>query len=111
MCDINGNHEACTCDTTTSEHHGHSHEHQHVDDHAATPAVSASYGVAGMTCSHCVSSVTEELSRLDGVKDVNVDLVAGGISRVTVASDTTLDRNQVTAAIDEAGYELADLPR
>jgi copper chaperone CopZ len=70
-----------------------------------------SYGITGMTCSHCVSSVTEELGRLDGVNRVDVELVAGGVSRVTVASVATLDSERVAAAIDEAGYDLVDLPR
>ncbi|GAA1799297.1 hypothetical protein [Agromyces neolithicus] len=47
----------------------------------------------------------------DGVQQVNVDLVAGGVSRVTVASATALEHTAVVAAIDEAGYRLADLPR
>ena len=111
MCDNNGNHgdSTCTCDSNTSSQ-GHTHEHSH--DHAATgTAVSTELGVGGMTCSHCVSSVSQELSQLAGVKDVNVDLVAGGVSRVTVGSDSALDPEQVAAAIDEAGYELVDLTR
>lgn len=71
------------------------------------------YSVTGMTCSHCVASVTEELSALDGVTDVVVDLAAGGTSAVTVTSDAPLDTAQVAAAVDEAGYALAgprDLP-
>lgn len=71
------------------------------------------YLVNGMTCGHCVGSVTEELTALDGVNAVNVDLVAGGTSTVTVESTTPLDAKAVAAAIDEAGYALAgprDLP-
>lgn len=64
--------------------------------------------VSGMTCGHCVSSVTEELSALDGVHSVDVDLVAGGTSTVTVTSDAPLDDVAVRQAVDEAGYELAD---
>ena len=64
------------------------------------------YEVTGMTCGHCVSSVTEEVSRLDGVTNVDVQLVTGGASRVTVSSTDVLDRETVAAAIDEAGYEL-----
>ncbi|KQY96321.1 hypothetical protein ASD19_10325 [Microbacterium sp. Root53] len=60
-----------------------------------------------MTCSHCVSSVTEELSALPGVQRVSVDLVAGGVSTVTVDSDAPLDADAVAAAVDEAGYTLA----
>jgi len=62
--------------------------------------------VAGMTCGHCVSAVTEELTQLPGVTDVVVDLVAGGTSPVTVTSEQPLDDAAVAAAVDEAGYEL-----
>lgn len=66
------------------------------------------YAVAGMTCGHCVSAVTEELTQLPGVQDVSVDLVADGTSRVRVVSETSLDDMQVRAAVDEAGYQLVD---
>ncbi len=62
--------------------------------------------VAGMTCGHCVSAVTEELTALPGVSDVSIDLVAGGTSPVTVTSEQPLDDAAVAAAVDEAGYEL-----
>jgi copper chaperone CopZ len=62
--------------------------------------------VAGMTCGHCVSAVTEELTQLPGVTDVTIDLVAGGSSPVTVTSEQPLDDAAVAAAVDEAGYEL-----
>jgi len=44
------------------------------------------YAVSGMTCGHCAAAVTSELKSLDGVTAVHVDLVAGGTSTVTVAS-------------------------
>lgn len=62
------------------------------------------YTVIGMTCGHCVSAVTAELSKLPGVSDVHVDLESGA---ATVTSATPLDQADVAAAIDEAGYELA----
>lgn len=65
------------------------------------------YAVNGMTCAHCVSAVTEELTGLPGVTGVTVDLVAGGTSAVAVASDAPLDEATVAAAVDEAGYELS----
>ncbi|GIE79000.1 heavy metal transport/detoxification protein [Actinoplanes philippinensis] len=68
-------------------------------------AVTSTFTVKGMTCSHCVQSVTQELSALPGVTAVEVDLASGG---VTVASDQALDDEAVRAAVDEAGYELAD---
>lgn len=66
------------------------------------------FPVTGMTCGHCVSAVSSELKEIPGVTDVNVELVAGGSSTVTVASDAPLTDEQVAAALDEAGaYELA----
>jgi copper chaperone len=62
------------------------------------------YSVSGMTCGHCVSAVTEELSKLDGVTEVRVDLAAG---TATVTSDQPLDDEAVRTAVDEAGYEVA----
>ncbi|GLY14045.1 cation transporter [Kineosporia rhizophila] len=63
--------------------------------------------VTGMTCGHCVTAVTTELSALPGVTAVEVDLHAGGITPVTIVSESELDPAAVAAAVDEAGYELA----
>ena len=71
------------------------------------------YRVTGMTCGHCVAAVTEELTALDGVSAVRIDLAAGGTSDVTVESDGPLDDKTVAEAVDEAGYAIAgprDLP-
>jgi len=68
----------------------------------------ATYGVTGMTCGHCVAAVITELRGLHGVRDVAVDLTAGGTSTVTVSSAEPLTDDQVAAALDEAGdYHLA----
>ena len=67
----------------------------------------ATYLVTGMTCGHCVSAVRDELGALVGVQDVTVDLPTG---RVQVTSDSEIPRDQVVAAVDEAGYQLADVP-
>lgn len=64
---------------------------------------SAVYKVSGMSCAHCANAVTEELTALDGVASVQVDVAAG---TVTVKSAHALPEPQVRAAIDEAGYEL-----
>ena len=69
---------------------------------------SATYRVTGMTCEHCVRAVTEELARLDGVREISVELVPEGSSAVTVASDGPLPADAVAGALDEAGdYRLA----
>lgn len=66
------------------------------------------YSVTGMTCGHCVHAVTSELAALAGVTAVEVDLDAGATSTVTVTSDSPLARDDVAAALDEAGdYRLA----
>lgn len=59
--------------------------------------------VSGMTCGHCVSAVTMELSLLPTVTEVDVDLESG---QVTITSDAALEQAQLAIAIDEAGYEL-----
>lgn len=62
--------------------------------------------VSGMTCQHCVASVTEELQEVDGVQNVQVDLVAGGDSPVTITSEGDLDPAAVRGAVEEAGYQV-----
>jgi copper chaperone CopZ len=64
--------------------------------------------VTGMTCGHCVQAVTDELTALSGVQDVDIELVAGGASTVRLTSEQPLDGEAVRAAVDEAGYELVD---
>ncbi|MFK5583801.1 heavy-metal-associated domain-containing protein [Serinicoccus sp. LYQ131] len=69
--------------------------------------VQATYAVTGMTCGHCATAVSSELQELEGVSTVQVDLVAGGISTVSVASQEPLAEEQVSVALAEAGgYEL-----
>ncbi|SCF44885.1 copper ion binding protein [Micromonospora purpureochromogenes] len=67
--------------------------------------VTTTYQVQGMTCGHCVNSVGTEVSAIQGVSDVQVDLAAG---RVTVTSESPLDTDAVRAAVDEAGYDLVE---
>lgn len=62
------------------------------------------YRVTGMTCGHCASAVSGEISTLSGVRDVQVDVDRGA---VTVTSDNPLPVEAVRAAVDEAGYALA----
>jgi copper chaperone CopZ len=64
----------------------------------------STWTVTGMTCGHCVASVTEEVSGLAGVEDVQVDLESG---RVVVTSAAELDPADMAAAVEEAGYVLA----
>ncbi len=61
------------------------------------------YTVTGMTCGHCVASVTEEVGELPGVRDVQVELETG---RLVVTSDAPLGADTVRTAVEEAGYQL-----
>lgn len=65
------------------------------------------FEVNGMTCAHCVASVAEELSALGGVERVDVDLAPGAASTVTVTADRPLTRDEIRAAVEDAGYSLA----
>jgi copper ion binding protein len=60
--------------------------------------------VTGMTCDHCVRAVTEEVGQLPGVTAVQVDLASGA---VTIESDAPVADDDLQAAVDEAGYEVA----
>lgn len=62
-----------------------------------------SYRVEGMTCAHCVSTVTSELTGLDGIDDVTVDLEAG---IVTVTGSAAEHESTISSTVDEAGYSL-----
>lgn len=66
-------------------------------------SATTSYTVTGMTCSHCVNSVTEEVQQVDAVTGVDVDLETG---RVIVTSDAPLDDALIRAAVEEAGYQV-----
>jgi copper chaperone len=66
--------------------------------------ITSRYAVTGMTCAHCVASVTEEISEIGGVTGVEVDLSAGA---VTVTSEEPLEDAAVRAAVETAGYRLA----
>jgi|1186.fasta_scaffold106102_2 copper chaperone len=60
--------------------------------------------VTGMTCEHCVRSVREELTELDGVSGVDVDLASG---KVTLHISAPVEPEAVRAAVEEAGYEVS----
>ena len=62
------------------------------------------YTVKGMHCSHCSTSIAESVGRIDGVDDVDIDLATGSL---TFISDKPVDPETVSAAVEEAGYELA----
>jgi copper ion binding protein len=63
----------------------------------------SSYTVSGMTCGHCVESVSAEVGRVPGVSAVSVELASG---QLTVASERPVDQAAIRSAVEEAGYEL-----
>ena len=68
-----------------------------------TVAGTTTFQVEGMTCDHCRNAVTAEVSAVPGVRAVTVDVEAG---TVTVITDQPVDRSDIAAAVDEAGYTL-----
>ena len=66
--------------------------------------VTQNYTVTGMTCGHCVMSVTEEVQEIPGVENVEVVLQTGSLS---VTSAAPVDDDAVKAAVEDAGYQLA----
>ena len=67
----------------------------------STEVITRNYVVPGMTCGHCVAAVTEEVSAVDGVVDVKVDLE----TKVVAVSGTSFDDSAIHAAIVEAGFD------
>ncbi|WP_284978544.1 heavy-metal-associated domain-containing protein [Arthrobacter sp. fls2-241-R2A-200] len=66
--------------------------------------IQTNVNVSGMTCGHCVSSVSEELEALNGVEEVAVDLNPGGLSTVIITSTKPLIPEEIGEAVAEAGY-------
>lgn len=61
------------------------------------------FKVKGMSCQHCVMSVTKALNQLEGIKNVQVDLAKGEV-RFDNMKEVASDR--IEKAIQEAGYEV-----
>ncbi|MFG3166682.1 heavy-metal-associated domain-containing protein [Streptomyces sp. NPDC048200] len=70
-----------------------------------TGSVTTVYQVSGMSCGHCEGAVSSEISEIPGVSSVKAVAATG---EVTVVSEAALDEAAVRAAVDEAGFELAD---
>jgi copper chaperone len=68
--------------------------------------VTVSYLVEGMTCSHCVKSVAEELHEVTGITGVDIRLVPDGASTVTITSSAPVNPADVQHAVREAGYRV-----
>jgi copper chaperone CopZ len=69
-------------------------------------ATTRTVSVEGMTCNHCVGSVSKELMALSGVTNVAVDLEPTGLSRVTISADADIPESDLSEAISEAGYQM-----
>ena len=70
----------------------------------------STFHVKGMTCGHCVASVTKELMALEGVTEVTVDLDPEGLSAVHVSSASDISEDAASEAIEEAGYSMVEKP-
>jgi len=58
--------------------------------------------VPGMTCGHCTKAVTNEVSKITGVTDVDIDL---DTKTVVVTATDSISWDELVAAVDEAGFE------
>ena len=65
------------------------------------------FTVTGMTCGHCVASVTEEVTEVPGVAAVDVDLTSGALTVTPADPGSPVDDAAIRAAVEEAGYALA----
>jgi copper chaperone CopZ len=65
---------------------------------------STTFTVNGMTCAHCERAITQEISAVDGVASVTVDVTSG---TVTVTATEPVDRADIAAVIDGVGHTLA----
>ena len=66
------------------------------------------FPLTGLTCGHCVGAITTELRAVPGVTDVQIDLVVGGTSALSVTADKAITDAELSAALEEAGeYQLA----
>ena len=63
---------------------------------------STTFLVPGMTCGHCQGAVTDELSKINGVTHVDVDLDS---KKVTIESEADVEWQVIVDAVDEAGFE------
>ncbi|MBJ7354091.1 MAG: heavy-metal-associated domain-containing protein [Thermoleophilaceae bacterium] len=75
-------------------------------NHSTETKPSRTYVVTGMTCSHCVASVTEEVTEVPGVEAVEVDLSSGEVTVTTGSSGVSDDA--VRAAVELAGYTVVE---
>jgi len=98
--------DSCACSADGHGTHG-ATDTGRAENQRSSSATETQYLVTGMTCNHCVASVTEELSELDGVDSVSVELNVGGQSRVTVTTSHPVAQEAIHAAVTEAGYDLA----
>jgi copper chaperone len=91
---IDKNH-ACCCGTAAA--------HSQAVAAGGEVSIRERYLVDGITCSHCVTSVTAELSALERIETVSVDRNAGGAARIMIVSSTPAPVDDVRAAISAAG--------
>ncbi len=66
-------------------------------------ATTQQFHATGLTCDHCAHAVREELLALQGVHAVDVEVLSGGESTVTVTTDHELSDPEISTALDEAG--------
>jgi copper chaperone len=59
--------------------------------------------IKGMSCNHCVMSVTKALGSIPGIKSLKVDLVKG---EATFENTQDVARAAIRQAVEDAGYTV-----
>ncbi|MCX2727906.1 heavy-metal-associated domain-containing protein [Thermomicrobium sp. 4228-Ro] len=62
------------------------------------------YRVPDVSCQHCIRAITEELRKIEGIQDIEVDLTS---KTVRVVSEETVPDERIRSGIEEAGYTIA----
>jgi copper chaperone len=98
------NETGCGCGCGSNANKGLTIETRSAAETTDLKANTVTLKIDGMTCGHCVASVTEELRAVPGVSDVDIDLTAGGTSTATVTTSAPVENSVLEAAVTEAGY-------
>ena len=61
--------------------------------------------IKGMSCQHCVASVTKALGEIEGIRDVVVDLAKG---TATFTENTSVALDTIKKAIAAIGFEVIE---
>ena len=65
--------------------------------------------VKGMVCGMCVQGITKQLTEIDGVKNVEINLESGTVLVTAVSPEKIPADQRLRDAVDRAGYEVQNI--